>query len=414
MKRLVKYFAAVSAAFCAVAFGMIGYAESKLPEAYTVSRVENIQPNCALPVSFTVIGKQAEKANGSSQKISCSVQFKLFGVFPVKKADVTLAENREVSVLGTPFGVKLYTDGVMVVKLGSFKSNGNSIEPARLGGIKCGDYIISLNGINIYTNSEVERIVNSSGGKAICVKYSRLNKEKTAYVIPQISDSDGRYHIGMWVRDSSAGIGTLTFYDEQTNVTAGLGHGLCDADTDALVSVKHGTLLLSDIISVTKSKNGYAGELSGCFTNKVVSSALTNTECGIYAVGEPKCEVYKKMQVLPKGEVSVGDAEILTTIDGMSPKLYKCRIEKVMQNGKTRNFIVEITDKRLLCETGGIVQGQSGSPIIQNGKLAGALTHVFVDQCSKGYGIFAENMLNRAEIAAGECSNSESSVKKAS
>ena len=206
------------------------------------------------------------------------------------------------------------------------------------------------------------------------------------------------YHLGMWLKDSSAGIGTLTFYDPENEVLAGLGHALCDGETGKMISVNRGSVVKAEILSVTKSRDGYAGELNGRFVGEEYSKILTNSDNGIYAVTSDAFAEHPIVEVMGKQEIKEGKAEIIVTTNDETSRSYECKIKAInYSSGDSRNMIVEITDKELLNETGGIVQGMSGSPIVQNGKLIGALTHVFVDNPRKGYAIFAENMLETAQ-----------------
>ena len=205
------------------------------------------------------------------------------------------------------------------------------------------------------------------------------------------------------MRDSSAGIGTLTFYSPAHKTICGLGHGVCDSDTGKLLTHNSGELVKAEILDLNKGEAGDPGELIGRFKKKNISELNINNETGVYGKCNMDIAQNSLTEIALKQEIEVGNAEILTTISGETPKYYKCKIEKISHNNSiTKNMVVCITDEELIAKTGGIVQGMSGSPILQNGKLIGAVTHVLVDDPTKGYGIFAENMLETAQSVAEE------------
>ncbi|MBQ7726317.1 MAG: SpoIVB peptidase, partial [Clostridia bacterium] len=227
----------------------------------------------------------------------------------------------------------------------------------------------------------------------------REGKRKTLSVRAVKSKENGRYRIGLWVRDSSAGIGTLTCYSPATGVVCGLGHGVCDEDTGDLLEVHTGELVTAEILSVEKGASGSPGELKGRFTYHAIGAMDLNSECGVYSRLTGQINLSNMYEVALKQEVSDGKAKILCTIDGTEPKFYDCRVKKrnAAYRAATQNLYITVTDDELLEKTGGIVQGMSGSPVIQNGKLIGAVTHVLVDNPTSGYGIYAENMLEEAK-----------------
>ncbi len=403
MKKVIKIFTGVMFVAVVSVMGMVGYASYKIPNNFNVTDIENVRTNINLPISHTDTTKAKVRSvdtnlNGEENH---TVVFKLFGIIPIERVKVTISPTKKVAVLGLPFGIKLYTDGVLIVNITEFDTNGGTACPAKDGGLKAGDYIIAVEGKKVYSNKEIESIISKKPGSSIKIEYYRNNKRYTTYIQPEISSTDNNYHLGMWLKDSSAGIGTLTFYDAETGIVAGLGHALCDNDTGKMISVNRGSIVKAEILSVTKSKNGFAGELCGRFANGEYSKALLNSETGIYALCDNTFQNAPIVEVCNKQYVEKGSAKILVTTNGQRPSYYNCKIKSInYSSGDTRNMVVEITDQELLLKTGGIVQGMSGSPIIQNGKLVGALTHVFVDDPTKGYAIFAENMLETAQSVA--------------
>ena len=331
----------------------------------------------------------------------------MLGIIPLKQINVRVVDEMQVAVLGTPFGIKLYTEGVLVVGFIEVDAENGDKNPAKTAGIKEGDFIVKINGINVYTNEDVADIIKNSEGEVVAVELSRNGKKKTVSFKPARSRSSGIYRAGIWVKDSSAGVGTMTFYSPTYNAVAGLGHGICDNETGTLMSLNSGEFVTATIASAKKGEVGKAGELKGIFTGKKIADFNLNRENGVY--GQVTCDINinELVPVAFKQDVRNASGYIYTTVEGNKPDYYTCNI-KVRGQGSVQNLLVEITDERLLEKTGGIVQGMSGSPIIQNGKLIGAVTHVLVDDPKKGYGIFAETMLETAQ------SVSEQQLKEAS
>ena len=320
---------------------------------------------------------------------------KLLGVIPLKTVNVSSQPARIVSVAGTPFGIKMFSDGVMVVGFSDISTKLGPRCPARAAGLKLGDVIINLNGRKVTGNRELEKYIVENGGSAVSITFLRDGVQMTADLTPVTDADTGVYRTGMWVRDSSAGVGTMTFYDVQQGMFAGLGHGIKDTDTQKDIPLLSGEIVPVRITGYTPSANGEAGELKGVFISDFPAGRVwANSTNGVYgSIFAPPAD--NMMQVASPGEIAAGAATILTTIDGTKPKEYDIVIEKVSLTGSnhSKNMVIRITDPELLEKTGGIVQGMSGSPIIQNGKLAGAVTHVFVNQVSRGYGVFAQNMV---------------------
>ena len=230
----------------------------------------------------------------------------------------------------------------------------------------------------------------------------RNESQFSVKLTPIYSNTDKVYKIGIWIRDSSAGIGTLTYYDPETNVVAGLGHGICDTDTGELVPCESGQFVGAEIVGIKKSSKDVTGELQGVFSGGVTAEIACNEMTGVFGFANKPIASANTMEIALKQEIKQGKAQILTTLDGGQPQYYDCVIKKVYHNdsSKIKNMVIEVTDPDLIAKTGGIVQGMSGSPLIQNGKLIGAVTHVLVDDPTKGYAIFAENMLETAQSVA--------------
>lgn len=301
---------------------------------------------------------------------------------------------------GQPIGVKLNTDGPLVVGFADIDTaNGRQQSPAAIAGIEIGDSIMEIEGIKIEDNASISKIVNSFGDRPINIKVKRNDTEKIIQVKASSTTVEGEYKLGIWVRDSTAGIGTLTFYDPQTKKFGALGHPINDVDTGSLLSVKKGYIYNAKIASVKMGEKGRPGELRGIFSeSEKIGQLRRNTLTGIYGDVEGVCSrgIYKEpIPVAMQNEIKEGPAKILSSVNGNEVKEYDIVIEKLTHQSKpsSKSMIIKVTDPDLLCKTGGIVQGMSGSPIIQNGKLVGAVTHVFVNKPDTGYGIYIEWML---------------------
>lgn len=339
----------------------------------------------------------------SNSKNTLNVNVKLFGVFPVKT--VTLNFMPEIKVIpgGQPIGVKLYTEGVLVVGFADVDTNsGKKQSPAAVSGIEMGDSIIEINGVKVKSNSHVSDIINKNGTDTLNVKFNRNGEIKSTIIKPVESKKNDEYKIGLWIRDFTAGVGTLTFYDPASGKFGALGHPINDVDTGSLLSVKDGKIYNAKIISIEQGVKGKPGELRGIFSEDDEAGLLKkNTSSGIYGETTNLNEItsreynHELIPIARQNEIKEGPAKILASIDDGNVRAYDIYIEKLTKQSKPnpKSMIIRITDKELLKKTGGIVQGMSGSPIIQDGKLVGAVTHVFVNKPDMGYGIYIEWML---------------------
>lgn len=385
-------------------FGAVIYLNGSISDNYKIKKGDGLTFNTAVPITAEYEGLKLSQT-GKTEQIGeeFDVKLKAFGIIPFSTVNVEVVDELHVSVLGTPFGMKLYTDGVLVIDITTVETVSGSISPGEDAGVKKGDYILSADGKQVLTNEELSAAVAASGGNRIKLVIKRGGAQKTVYVTPALSKETNSYRIGLWVRDSSAGIGTLTFYSPATGIVCGLGHGVCDEDTGDLLELKNGEIVSAEIVSVEKGSSGSPGQLKGRFTYGTIGKIDCNSEKGVYSVLKGKLGFSRLTETALKQEVKDGDAQILCTVDGREPQLYSCRIKKRSSAylSATQNMTVTVTDPELLKLTGGIVQGMSGSPILQNGKLIGAVTHVLIDDPTTGYAIFAENMLKEAESTAG-------------
>lgn len=299
-----------------------------------------------------------------------------------------------VSVSGESFGIKLHTAGVLVISPAEVQTDSGVKNPAGDLGLKAGDVITALNGKKVSASKEVSSAIEKSGGKSIIITFERNGEEKSVSLTPVLCSATGTYKAGLWIRDSSAGIGTVTFYNQKGNFAA-LGHGVTDVDTHTLMPLGNGEALQSEIIGYSQAEKGKAGELYGILSKNIIGKIQMNTEQGVYGTSSADASALKYIQTALPGEIKRGKATVLTTIDSSGVQEFEVQIAFVSRySTSSKDMIIKVTDKTLLEKTGGILQGMSGSPIIQNGKFVGALTHVFVNRPDCGYAIFGYKMVN--------------------
>lgn len=304
--------------------------------------------------------------------------------------------NEQIMVYpsGESCGIKILSDGILVISVTDIMG---SPSPAKKAGIKPGDFIKKANGITLKNSKDFISFVKEIKEEEFEIEYERESKLYKAKLKPVLLNGD--YVLGLWVRDSIAGLGTLTFYSGDKEKFAALGHSIADIDTGEIMPVKNGELVFSKIISAKKGESGTPGGLTGIFLegSKEIGIINNNSEFGLYGDIKDKSIVpdISPMPIGFKKDVCLGKAQIISTIEDTAPRTFDIEIIKINKQEKPdiKGMVIKITDKELLEKTGGIIQGMSGSPIIQNGKLVGALTHVFINDPSKGYGIFIENML---------------------
>lgn len=350
-----------------------------------------------------LIWKKLTKVNSRDTGIS-KLKLSAFGGFFKKDIEVSVLPTKKVIVGGDTIGIRLYSKGVLVIGESPVQGmDGTYYEPYRDTKIKKGAKILTINDKKVETILElVEVVANIEENKKAIVKYEQEGQIYEEEMDPITSFDDGRKKLGLWVRDGAMGVGTLTFYDRQTGKLGALGHGISDIDLKELIDVDEGFLNLANIISVKKGMKNEPGEIKGMLNEKVEIGKITlNNECGIYGEYEKECDLLnnrKEVLVASKNEIETGPATIYCSIDADGiPKEYSINIVKKseMIGIKSKGMIIEVTDKELLEKTGGIIQGMSGSPILQNGKFIGAVTHVYVNDPTRGYAIFAESMIEQ-------------------
>lgn len=405
MRKVIQTTTLFVSIFTIFIMSFITYLNQDIPDRFYVYGNQRFCIYQHQQVSAEEVENTKEVGVEANTSVTKAVDLKLLGVIPVKTTYLHQAKQRYAVPCGTPFGLKMLTAGVVVVGLTPIETETGSAYPAKNAGVEKGDVILSVDGHKVSSFAELSQRINETNGEKATFQLIRDGQEMSLSVVPVKSIADGAYKCGIWVRDSSAGIGTVTLYDPVTGDFGGLGHAVCDIDTGKPLPLSSGEVVPVTILDVAKGTAGTPGELRGTFlSHSVVGELYANNETGVYGKLKSKPVENEPIPVCLKQDVQPGPAQIYTTISGTKPKVYDIEIEKVNLNdhSPTKNMVLKITDPTLLEMTGGIVQGMSGSPIIQNGKLVGAVTHVFVNDPQRGYGIFAENMMENFDDLASD------------
>ena len=327
------------------------------------------------------------------------MNLKLFGVLPYKNVDIEVIQDKMLIPSGIPIGIYVKTDGVLVVGIGEFENEeGKKVSPAKYV-LQKGDYILKIDGEEIENKKQFIRTVEESEGESMVLSIKRNNEITDVMIKPEYNQNKER-KLGIWIRDNAQGIGTMTYKDTDHTFGA-LGHGINDVDTSTLMNLEEGTLYRTEIIGITRGSNGSPGELTGYIEydrDNILGEITENTVEGIFGICDAEIEeavCYEPIPIALKQEIELGPAQIICSVTG-KPEFYDVEIVEVNleRDNINRGIVIKVVDEKLLTLTGGIIQGMSGSPIIQNGKLAGAVTHVLVQDSTKGYGIFIEEMLS--------------------
>lgn len=396
MRKIIKGLSALIAILCIMIFSVIIYADKIIPNEIFINKTKEIKLSKIFTVQFEKSEQTAKIVSNAKSLDEYQMNVSLLEVIPVKSSKIMVTERRYVVPSGSLFGIRLYTNGVVVVGTDEVATKDALINPAKEAGLQQGDIIVKVDGEKISSNAQISQAIQNSDGKVLKFSIMRNKKEKTLNFKPVLSSTDNKYKAGLWVRDSSAGVGTITFIDKQSKSFAGLGHAVCDIDTGEIMPLSSGDIVSASVNGTYKGKSGTTGELCGVFDNKVLGTLLVNGSTGVYGSLKTIDQSQKEIPVAMSYEVKEGPAQIISTINQKETKTYDIYIEKIYHynNNSNKNMVIRVTDKELLEKTGGIVQGMSGSPIIQDGMLVGAVTHVFVNNPEKGYAIFAEEMIN--------------------
>lgn len=330
-----------------------------------------------------------------------NVELKLFGKIHLKEINIDILEDIEVIPIGKVIGLKLYTNGVLIVGLSEIEDENNKLlKPYNEQEIKEGDTILKINDEYIENIDHLKSIVNKSNGNSINLTLLRNGSIFTSNIIP-IKNKEDEYKLGLWVKDAATGVGTISFYEPNSKSFAALGHGITDSDTDELIDIDSGELVTSRILSITKGEKGVPGEVKGTIVNQpTIGNVEKNTNFGIYGIlnniSSLGIDVTKKYKVAARDEIKEGNAKIICTLENnVRPEEYEINIENIYLNNDydNKSMLIRIIDEKLIEKTGGIIRGLSGAPIIQNNKFIGVVTNVLVSDPTVGYAIFGDLMI---------------------
>ena len=375
---------------------------SYIPESSILFENDNLNFN---PIFGIRLEESIEVGSNLGEKFNSNLKLKQYNLsflgLNIKTITTQLIPTAKVIPLGNLIGLKLYTKGVLVVGTSEIKGEDNKIyKPYEEAGIKQGDTILEINGEEVETTEELITCISKSNSNKIDIKYINNGNVLNTSIEP-VKTGDNTFKIGLWVRDATAGVGTATFYDINTKSVATLGHGIQDIDTGETVDIDSGEIVTTDIIDIKKGEKDNPGRIEGSVENSIkIGDIYTNTELGVYGEVSNQSELNidssKAVEVASRNEIKIGRATIICTLENKIQKEYEVEIQKIFINNNENNksMIVKIIDEELLEKTGGIIQGMSGSPVLQNGKLVGALTHVLVSDPTKGYALFADTMIS--------------------
>ena len=419
VRRLRLYRACLCAVLILACLGLMGYSyylvDSSIPSVIHVraeseeslelriparGEIVNVsrQGNSNIPNGAVTIDLSRPLTLKTGNTDDLQMQVKLFGILPFKQVGIRVIEDRELIPVGVPIGIYVKTEGVLVVGTGEFASQGaGKVSPAK-NILKSGDYVIKLNGTEVTGKDDLIMRIENCGGEEQLLTIRRDAETYDVKIKPE-KDRTGKYKIGVWVRDNAQGVGTMTYIDDNGNFGA-LGHGINDVDTSTLMEMNDGTLYQTEIISIRKGAAGQPGEMTGMIVysdDRILGDITSNSVRGIFGKCNDKALAMGTEEAMPIGlkqEIEKGPAQILCTVDGTT-RYYDIEITELHldHDNVNRGIELRVTDPELLSVTGGIVQGMSGAPIIQKEKFVGAVTHVLVQDSTRGYGIFIENML---------------------
>ena len=394
-------------ALCAGLFATLCiYSCNRLPDRLYISRGDAINIDSMGPLCryFQVNSRASESGelgtDGKMRSGTDSVTVSFLGI-DLKDIGVSYTDPEYVVPCGDTVGIRIYAGGLVVLRITSFVSEkGIQVRPWAGTGIKKGDIIRKADGDAVETISSLTDRVNRCDGD-IELEIERDGQMFFATIHPEKDRLTGHKKLGIIVRDSMAGIGTLTYYKPSDGTFGALGHPIEDGDAQMIFPLSKGTLESAQVLNIVKGRKGMPGEIHGMFAGKEpIGTIFANTPIGVYGTADkPPATTSEPMPAACRSAVTTGGASVMCTVDGEGVKTFDIEIERILHHGtdSTKSMVIHITDPKLLSVTGGIIQGMSGSPILQNGKLVGAVTHVFVNDPTRGYGIFIENMLAEAE-----------------
>lgn len=397
-QKCKKWLSCIAAALLMQPIVPMFFYAGTLPDEYYVRDGQTLTLSSALPITAHPVTSIAEASAPASQTAQASLR--LFGILPIKTVEIQKTDEILLVPCGQAFGIRMLMDGIMVVEIGEVKTENGICRPAADAGLREGDIIRTVGGKPIDSTESFRSAACT--GAPLQLSVLREDKVFETQLTPVYSVQQECWQTGIWVRDSTAGIGTLTYYEPSTGCFGGLGHPICDPDTGKRIPLAKGEADSVTISGARRGQPGVPGQLRGYFSTKEPIGTLScNERCGLFGtLSQPPSDA-PAIPMAFKQEITTGEAVILSTVTGDTPQAFSIEIESIDYTSDTQNMVIEVTDEALLRTTGGIVQGMSGSPILQDGRLVGAVTHVFVGEPSKGYGIFAETMYEVSRSTSG-------------
>ena len=391
IKKILTPISVIALSLALALVGILGIYDCVIPDNLSYFEGDS------LPVFMHAQASSLEFGEGGES----SAEYRLLSLVPIKKVELTALKDKKLIPGGMPFGIKFFTDGLIVTGFCDVEGENGKVNPAKDAGLKPNDLITHVNGEAASGTESLSNAIDASQGAEITLTLLRGENVREMKVTPVKCVTDGKYKTGILIRDSGAGIGTVSFIDKESGMFARLGHGICNSENGALIPMLRGAVVDVTISGIEKGQSGIPGEIKGFFNQKKLGSLVKNTECGVFGVLSeiPENPLSKPLPIGLKTDLKEGEAIIYCTLDDGVMSSYSVLVSDIdtsADGGKC--FTVKVTDPRLIEKTGGIVQGMSGSPIIQNGKLVGAVTHVMINDPTRGYGIFIENMLAASQM----------------
>lgn len=395
MKKVFKTLSVVCFVLSIVIFSFVIYGTVSIPDRLTVADEGEEKIGGLFEIDLKSSGTKEVFVSADAQSQSTS-EVKFLKIIPVKKTLVKATDRQHVIPGGELMGIRIYTDGVIVVSADNVQTSDGIINPGKGAGLEPGDIIKSVNGERTDTAAALNSMIAQSKGAELKLTVSRSGKSFDTVITPVYSDNDAKFRCGLWVRDSTAGLGTVTYIDPVNKTYGALGHGICDTDTGIIIPAGSGNVLSAHLNGCIKGQSGKTGELQGSFGKSILGDLQINCSSGIYGSYTTDIPDVDCVEVAEANEIRTGPAQIIATVSGSGKKYYDIEIERISYDVSdgSHNFTLKVTDEELIATSGGIVQGMSGSPIIQDGRLIGAVTHVFLNDPKHGYGIFARTMLD--------------------
>lgn len=409
-RKIYKFFRISSILIILLLIYMYTLVIETIPDDIVIFEDENIKLSTIFGIKIDTqetINASATITDSGIEEINQTIGEKklkvsLFDNIFLKEVNVSVLPKTKVIPVGNVAGVKLYTSGVLVVGMSEIEGmDKKKYKPYENTGIQEGDTILSINEKEISSTEQLIENVNKSKGKDVTIKYLHQEETKECSIKPVMTNAN-EYKLGLWVRDSAAGVGTVTFYEPSTKIFGALGHGITDIDTEELINIASGEFVTTKILNITKGESGNPGKIQGTVDNqKNIGKIYKNSKFGIYGVVENlanlNIDASKEMEIALRDEIKIGKAKILCSLDNKKVEEYEIEIEKIFKenNYNNKSMKIKVTDEKLLEKTGGIIQGMSGSPIMQNGKFVGAVTHVLVNNPLEGYAVFGDIMLKQ-------------------